>query len=198
MQRVHDAETCALYHKHAVIIIRITPKGTLMRLNFSLFFATVILAACQPTMQTVYWRDGANVVQRQNDYTDCEIEAVNKVPTAMRVASTPTYTTPAYVSPTNTSCYGYRYSVTCTTTSGTITGGQTYGGQVYSYDANEGLRSRVHGQCMARKGYSLITLPTCTKEQEKLGVVKAGTQVLPSASQLLCGTSTGYVLKSQN
>ncbi|MCW3781380.1 hypothetical protein [Defluviimonas salinarum] len=169
-----------------------------MKLKLAACFAVIAVAGCQPTSQSEYWKDGGSVARRQNDYTNCEVDAVNKVPTAMKVGTTPTYTTPTYVTPSSTSCYGYGYSVNCYTTGGNVTGGQTYGGQVYSYDANLDLRKRVFGQCMANAGYTQITVPTCTKEQEKLGVVVGpGTQSLPKAADVLCGTSTGYVLKPE-
>ncbi len=64
--------------------------------------------------------------------------------------------TPTYVTPIQTNCYNYGYSVSCTTT-----GGDVYGGQTYSYDANAKLRDRVVGQCMEDLGYQAISLEQC-------------------------------------
>ena len=144
----------------------------------------LILAGCVPTTHDVFWRENASPNRRQNDYTDCQVEAVNRVPASTQIGVTPTYVTPV-----STTCYGSGYSTYCSST-----GGQIYGGNVYSYDANAGVRANVMQQCMARRGYQLISFPSCTTAQQEIGVIPRGTNPLPPASSILCLTDTGWVL----
>lgn len=64
----------------------------------------------------------------------------------------------AFTTPSNVSCNP-------TTSSCTVTGGQTIGGQTYTVDVNAGLRSQVIRQCMAKRGWQLVTLPNCSAER---------------------------------
>ncbi|SEJ64006.1 hypothetical protein SAMN05421762_2010 [Pseudooceanicola nitratireducens] len=154
-----------------------------------------MVGACVPTAHSIYWKSGKTYQQRQNDFTNCEVEAVRKVPVAQAVGVTPVYHTPAYTTPIQTSCYGTGYYASCTSTGGQVYGGQTYGGDVYTYDANSDLRDRVAMQCMSNRGYQKITVPVCDAEQKKLAVsAKSGRS--PAASQVVCITAdkSGYVL----
>lgn len=147
--------------------------------------ALAALAGCEPTteqlvkqgkpIEKVYpSKAGVTVGQMQNDFTDCEIEAAQRVPQQMTIGTTPTYTTPL-----STQCVNNGYSVSCNTT-----GGQTYGGQTYSYDANAGLRGKAEAQCLIRSGYSLATIPKCPE----------GANVRPVLAQLYpLSTNTCYV-----
>ena len=74
-------------------------------------------------------------------------------------------------------------------------GGQTYGGQQYSYDANSDLRYRVILQCLQKKGYQVIDLPSCDSEQSKRAVSSSG-QKQPTYDKIECVVQGGYVLKS--
>lgn len=108
-------------------------------------FATVVLiawlSACVPTM--MFDKPGVPPGGGQNDLTDCQVEALAKVPPDKRVHSTPSM--PAT---TEVSCFGTYYTH-CTA--------DTYGGgsSTYTIDRNVGLRDRVVVQCMERKGYTL-------------------------------------------
>ncbi|MCT4370066.1 hypothetical protein CLG85_006850 [Yangia mangrovi] len=124
--------------------------------------ALSLLAACEPTtaqlvtqgkpIDIVYpVKAGVTAGQLQNDVTDCQIEAAQRVPQQILTTTTPTHSTPA-----ETQCVTKGKTVTCTTT-----GGEIYGGETYSYDANEGLRARAEGQCLSGKGYRLATIPKC-------------------------------------
>lgn len=125
-------------------------------------FALVLVAACEPTTQQLVKqgkplelihpaKPGVTAGRMQSDFTDCKIEAAQRVPQQMTIATTPTYTTPV-----QTQCVNYGYSVNCQTT-----GGQTYGGDTYSYDANVSLRAAAEAQCLSRNGYRLTTVPKC-------------------------------------
>lgn len=112
----------------------------------------VALAGCVEA-PPVWYREGATGAAVSRARLDCDVLAVNRVPTNTQIS-----TIPAVVSPTYTSCRpGYGGNVSCTTT-----GGQVYGGGVTSYDANAGLRHQVVAQCMESKGWQKITLPYCT------------------------------------
>lgn len=147
-------------------------------------------------------KKGATVSQRDIDFTDCEVAAVNKVPPSMKVATTPSYTTPVTVTPTHTNCYGYGYSVSCYNYGGTVYGGQTYGGEVYSYDANQDLRDRVLLQCMAQKGWEPVGVRRCTDAEVSGASVVSSSGGLPAAKEIGCfvdlkNGGTGYVLLDQ-
>lgn len=119
------------------------------------------LAGCAPTPYELYkagkpvpnfpYRAGATVGDKDQDTTNCEVEAAQRVPQQIEVHTTPVYTTPV-----QTYCYRSGYQTICNST-----GGDTYGGDMYSTDANAGLRKRVEDQCMARKGWRWIDLPAC-------------------------------------
>lgn len=123
----------------------------------------ILMAGCVPTTESLVKqgkpiekiypaKSGVTVGRMQNDFLNCQIEAAQRVPQNMSVATTPSYTTPV-----QTQCYSTGYGgVNCRQT-----GGQTYGGQTYSYDANANLRSSAEAQCLVRSGYRLATIPPC-------------------------------------
>jgi hypothetical protein len=144
------------------------------------------LSACVPTQPyTVAWREGATAAQADTAQTDCLIEAANRVPQSVQA-----YTTPVYQSPSNVQCTTFGNYVSCQEY-----GGQVYGGNVQTYDANAGLRARATEQCLARKGFGVATIPQCTTEQSKQGVVSFQSGRLPPASSVLCAVQGGYVLR---
>lgn len=96
------------------------------------------LAACVP-QQMLFDKPGMAPGSGQDDLTDCQVEALQKVPpnnTDRRI--------PGLAPTTYTTCTGY----SCTS--------QTYGsaGRTYSVDENASLRDRVTIQCMQKKGYT--------------------------------------------
>lgn len=106
--------------------------------KFFLLTAAVWLGAC--TTQMLFDKPGAAPGSGQGDLTDCEVEALSKVP-----PSNQTKTISGIPATTDTTCI----AGSCTST--------TYGGKssVYTVDANANLRKRVVIQCMERKGYTL-------------------------------------------
>lgn len=146
--------------------------------------SAIILSGCTPTAQQTYWRDGATGRQWDQAVTQCQVQALRQVPQSVAVGTTPTYRTP-----TQTNCYAVGNMVQCATT-----GGQVYGGQVYSYDPNTNLRSRVEAQCMANRGYSLVTIPTCTSEQRASGTLRRVSGRLPPLRSVVCTYEGSYIL----
>ncbi len=149
-------------------------------------FSAVLLAACLPAEPyTSAWREGATAAQADSAQTDCLIEAANRVPQSVQ-----TYSTPVYRTPSNVQCSSYGNYVNCQEY-----GGQVYGGDIQSYDANAELRLRATQQCLGKKGFGIATIPACTAEQAKQGVVSFRSGRLPAASNVLCAVDGGYVLK---
>jgi hypothetical protein len=106
-----------------------------------------LLSGCEPVVHEYRYKSNVSVSQKDQDYFECDLASTQVVPANSQVG-----TTPMYVTPRQTSCYGY----SCTTT-----GGQVLGGDIYSYDANASLRSDYYNRCLAAKGYSVVTLPMC-------------------------------------
>ncbi len=148
--------------------------------------SAVLVLGCVPTEPyTFAWREGATSSQANSAGTDCEIEAANRVPQSVQA-----YTTPIYRTPSNVQCNTIGTYVSCQEY-----GGQVYGGQTKTYDANAELRFKAVQQCLARKGFGMVSIPVCTKDQAAQGVVSFGTGRLPSTASVLCAVDGGYVLK---
>lgn len=145
-----------------------------------------LMAGCMPTEPYNFaWREGATAGQASSAQTDCQIEAANRVPQSIQ-----TYTTPVYRTPSNVQCNAIGTYVSCQEY-----GGQVYGGNLQTYDANAELRLAATQQCLAKKGFGIATIPACTPEQTKKGVVSFQSGRLPASSSLLCAVDGGYVLK---
>ena len=99
------------------------------------------------------YQKGKTLKQANNDILDCQVAALQKVPSNTAVYTTPKYTTPVECSES----FG---SVSCT-------GGQTTGGNVVSYDANTQLRQRVTEQCMDNRGYKIVDYAICPRDAQK-------------------------------
>lgn len=145
----------------------------------------LIASGCVMTgpVQVVY-KPGSTGEERTSAFTDCEIQALGKVPRAIATGVTPAYTTPS-----NVQCYGSGAYISCQQY-----GGQTYGGDIYSYDANQELRDRVTLQCLQQKGYQVISLPTCDSEQSKRAVSAYGRKQ-PTYDKIECVVDGGYVIR---
>jgi hypothetical protein len=100
--------------------------------------ALLLLTACAAPLQ--FDKPGVPPGGGQGDLTDCQVEAVQKVPPNNQVNT-------IYGGPATT--YVDCAAGLCTA--------QTYGGQDthYTVDRNSGLRQQVMIQCMKRKGYYL-------------------------------------------
>ena len=114
--------------------------------------ALLVLAACAPATETYRWKSGAALSLVDRDLFACTTAGAREVPFFNDTATTEIYTTPI-----QTTCQPLGNGQTrCTTT-----GGQVMGGQVYSYDANADLRRDYVNRCMAGKGYSAASVPSC-------------------------------------
>jgi hypothetical protein len=145
----------------------------------------LLLSGC--VTDTVWYKEGANPAAVNSAATDCAVEAANRVPQNTQVGVTPTYSTPVQTYCNNTG-YG---TVSCTSY-----GGDVYGGNVYSYDANQGLRNQVMEQCMARRGYALLSLPVCSPDQAAKAKLSASRLPAISETSCLVQTGSGYVVAS--
>lgn len=147
--------------------------------------ALFLLAGCAVTKQSAYqnfkagkplsnlpYKTGATQKTLNRDSTDCQVEAVQKVPQHQILHSTPSFKTN-----TQTYCNNIGGQVLCNTT-----GGQTIGGNTYTEDANSGLRNKVFYQCMADKNYRYVNLQPCP-EGANIGHKNAG---LPPLSKTTC------------
>ena len=152
-----------------IITLAITSAGVLLT------------AGCEPGPTAFYLQQDTTAGRTQSDITRCEVEAVNTVPTANVQTVSPVYRTPD-----QTTCQETALGIRCTTTPGT-----TYGGNVSTFDQNADLRSRVLNQCMASRGYSLVTLPHCTDEQLAAGRFYPDATPKPQPASLDCWSSTG-------
>lgn len=152
----------------------------------ALLFAFVSLSACVASEPFVAaWREGATATEAREAQTDCMIEAANRVPQQIQ-----SYTTPVYTTPSNVQCNRIGNYVNCQQY-----GGQVYGGQTQIYDANVRLRDMATAQCLSRRGFGVVTIPACTSEQAKKGVLSFAAGRLPAATSVLCVIEGGYVLK---
>lgn len=147
--------------------------------------ATLLLCACVTAgpVQVVY-KPGSTGEQRLSALTDCQIEALGRVPRATATGVTPSYSTPS-----NVQCYGTGAYINCQEY-----GGQTYGGTVYSYDTNVELRDRATAQCLQQRGYQVVSLPSCNSEQSKRAVSSVG-RTQPTVDLIECVVDGGFVLK---
>jgi len=152
----------------------------------ALLFSFVVLSSCiagEPFVAA--WREGATAAEAREAQTDCMIEAANRVPQQIQ-----SYTTPVYTTPSNVQCNRIGNYVSCQQY-----GGQVYGGQTQIYDANTRLRDMATAQCLSRRGFGIATIPACTSEQKKKGLISFGSGRLPASSSVLCVADGGYVLK---
>lgn len=99
---------------------------------------SALLAGCAAPL--LFDKPGVAPGAGQGDVTDCEVEALSRVPPNNQVRTIPGGPATSYAS-----CIG----TSCTAT--------TYGGQDrhYAVDANAHLRQRAMIQCMINRGYTL-------------------------------------------
>ena len=142
--------------KYVLEILAVVGKRYLPLISLSL------LVSCVAPMTTydayragkpmpMFYKGGVGFGKIASDNTDCQVEAVQRVPAQVQTTQTPVYTTPV-----STTCNQIGTQTFCNQM-----GGQTYGGQTQSYDVNSGLRQQVHSQCMAKKGYRYLNIPAC-------------------------------------
>jgi hypothetical protein len=109
----------------------------------------------------ILYKAGVNGAIHGNDQTNCEIEAVQRVPQRIVESTTPTYT-----SPVSSQCNQIGTQTLCTQI-----GGNTYGGRTSSIDANAELRMRAYEQCMVNKNYRRSNIPACPQDSDLSSLV---------------------------
>ena len=135
--------------------------------------ALLALAACGPL--GLYHKAGVPVATMNSTLTDCEVEALGKVPVDRRIERDPVRIVPRRICDSAGNCTVVYERV---------------GGEVRTYDANVGLRQRVLNQCMANKGYTYVNLPACSQGIKSAAPVGA-TTVLPRLAPNSCAIRNG-------
>lgn len=138
-------------------------EATILRTKrYILPVIVLLLAGCSGAMTTyeaqraghpmpMFYKSGVNFQQIVSDNTDCQVDAVQRVPAQIHTTTSPEYSTPG-----SAICNQIGTQTFCNQV-----GGQTYGGETQSYDVNANLRQQVHFQCMAKKGYQYVNIPAC-------------------------------------
>ena len=128
-------------------------RGIFKVLAFSLF-----LTACQTGPQYVAYKSGTTFSNRQLDYDQCKILALNEIPTDIR-----TQYSPGYYKPGSLSCSTIGNYTSCNRI-----GAVDIPASASQYDANSNLRQRSVMRCMAAKGYQFLEkVPMCKSDAER-------------------------------
>lgn len=151
---------------HSVLSL---PRSALPALGLAAF----VLAACGPL--GLYYKAGAPVTEMNRAMTNCEVEALGKVPVDRRIERDPVRIVPRRVCDSAGNCTVFYDRV---------------GGEVRTWDANAGLRSRVLNQCMADKGFNYVDLPACSQAVRNAAPAGA-TTVLPRLAPNSCAIRNG-------
>ncbi len=131
--------------------------------------ALVLLGACAPL--SIYYKEGADVVQSEINLTQCQVSALKEVPRDIRTRYVPA----RYAPYTHCNAAGY-----CSTHYRMISPARTE-----TYDANARLRVKVVDQCMAMVGYRPVALPQCNAETTRKTALTA-TKTLPPLTPKSC------------
>ena len=120
----------------------------------AVLISTLFLSACQTlggNLDMVH-KTGSTVTQRQGVIDACQVASLEDVPPAYETRRVGGYGGfgPGYCS--GWGCYGYR--------------GYTVPPTIVSYDPNDALRARQFQRCLRGRGYTVISRPVCTTEQE--------------------------------
>ncbi|MBR9649826.1 hypothetical protein [Thalassovita aquimarina] len=136
--------------------------------------AVAVLAGCAPL--GLYYREGVAVSRMNNDLTDCQVSALQKVPVVKETRFTPLRMVPVR----RCDASGANCIVTY----------ELEGGDPYTVDVNKRLRKRVEAQCMTRKGYEWVELPPCPSTVAN-AAPKSVTTVLPRLTPESCSIQRG-------
>lgn len=119
-----------------------------MRRLIPVLLLFLVFAACGPVAS--FYREGVDVSRLASDQTACEVAALRDAPVANEIRQRPPiYYPPRQVCDAYGACYVYP--------------GYWVDGPIYTVDVNKSLRDRLLTDCMAKKGYSLVSLPRCTQ-----------------------------------
>ena len=133
----------------------------------------LVAGGCAPV--TTFYKPGVTLGLLAQDQTTCDVQALQKVPTALgKVQGPPTVIPADKICDADGNCRVFAPEIVP--------------GRIRTVDLNADLRARVSGQCMTQKGYDVVTLPICPS-----GIQTSGsTQVLPTLSDRSCA-----ILKNQ-
>lgn len=152
----------------------VRPALSLPRLPIAaLGIAAALMVGCGPL--GIYHKAGVPVAAMTNTLTDCEVEALGKVPVDRRIERDPVRIVPRRICDSAGNCTVVYDRV---------------GGEVRTYDANAGLRARVLNQCMSNKGFTYVNLPACSQGVKNAAPAGA-TTVLPRLAANSCAIKNG-------
>ena len=146
-----------------------------MRKAALIIWGGLALAACAPL--NTYYKPGASVAMVDRQTTQCQVDALAKVPVALQTLRTP----PRFVPPRQI-C---RSDGRCYTRTGYFEPGQTY-----TVDPGADLRKRVETQCMADAGFAPVSIPQCPAGIAKSAPV-GRTTALPALNVKSCVIRNG-------
>ncbi len=141
-----------------------------MRLPLVPLALLTLLIGCDSL--SLYHRAGVSVQRMESDLIDCQISALRQAPVRTVLRRTPAIWVPERrICDSNGNCH--------------IRAGFWRPGQIYSEDVNAGLRERVENRCMARLGYSPVTLPACPQNVRRAAPPGVTTR-LPKLTEKSC------------
>lgn len=129
-----------------------------------------LLAACAPL--TVYYKQGASVAAMERTLNDCQIEALRKVPPRILTRYIPPTTAPYTHCDANGHCYTFQRVISP--------------GRYERYDANESLRAKTAGICMAGAGYEKVSVKECDSSQIDAARPLSATRTFPPLTEASC------------
>lgn len=138
-----------------------------MRFPLIPLLAFCALMSCAPV--EMYYQPGVSVAKLVDDELTCDVSALRDAPvTKVRQQAAPVFIPPRRYCDSNGHCW--------------TEGGYWEPGMVYTVDVNRNLRARLAQNCMAKRGYTQVSLPQCDP-----GVSAPGpTQVLPRLTESTC------------
>ena len=136
-----------------------------------LFFAgvSVVLTGCFPL--SVYYREGAEVSRIERDETACQVSALKQVP----VRKLTRYIPPSYSYKKSCNSSGVCHTIPVLISPG----------RWETYDANEGVRAKVAGQCMVDRGYQKVRVKPCAPDVVEATTITA-TRIQPPLTGQSC------------
>ncbi len=133
------------------------------------------LAGCVEQPAYLVHKTGSNYADRMRARDACEFQAIQAVPRAMA-----TQVSGGFYNPGTLQC-----STVGTFTNCNRVGAVNIPATATTYDANQELRDRYIGRCLADRGYSIVPKPVCTTEQQRQ-TFRATLDNQPPASQIAC------------
>jgi hypothetical protein len=123
----------------------------------------------------VVHKAGSTSAQRQQVLDECKIESFKSIPQAFV-----TTVTPGIAKPDRLVCRDEANRADCF-----IVEGIDWPPTVTTRDANEDLRKRFVGRCVASKGYELISKPICDAKQD-IDLYRANANNQPDSNSIKC------------